>query len=74
MKEGVRFVHLADTHLGYSAYHKIDEDGVNLREKDIYKAFIKAVDYIIDEKPDFVIHAGDLFDGVRPTNRAISVA
>ncbi|MCX6670868.1 MAG: metallophosphoesterase, partial [Euryarchaeota archaeon] len=25
-------------------------------------------------KPDFVIHAGDLFDSVRPTNRAITVA
>ena len=70
----IRFVHLADTHLGYSNYRKIDSDGVNLREKDIYRSFISAVDYIIERKPDFVIHAGDLFDSVRPTNRAITVA
>ena len=70
----VRFVHLADTHLGYSAYRKIDSDGINLREKDIYKAFIAAIDYILEKKPDFVIHTGDLFDSVRPTNRAITIA
>ena len=71
---GLRVFHLADTHLGFSAYRKLDENGVNQREKDIYTAFISVVDYIIESKPDLVIHAGDLFDSVRPTNRAIGVA
>ncbi|MCD6541898.1 MAG: exonuclease SbcCD subunit D [Thermoplasmata archaeon] len=70
----IRIVHFADTHLGYSAYRKIDSDGINLREKDIYKAFVETVNRIVDIRPDIVIHAGDLFDNVRPTNRAISVA
>lgn len=73
-EDEIRFVHLADTHLGYSAYRKIDSDGINLREKDIYNSFIRAIDYILERRPDFVIHAGDLFDSVRPTNRAISIA
>ena len=36
--------------------------------------FARAVDRIIDLHPDVVVHAGDLFDGVRPQNRAIEVA
>ena len=70
----IRVFHLADTHLGFSAYRKLDPDGINQREKDIYETFTSIVDYIIDSRPDLVIHAGDLFDSVRPTNRAISVA
>jgi DNA repair protein SbcD/Mre11 len=70
----MRIIHLADTHLGYSAYRKVTEQGVNQREMDVYDAFTRCVDYVIKTKPDFVIHAGDLFDSVRPTNRAITVA
>lgn len=72
--KGLRFFHFADTHLGFSAYRKVDEDGVNQREKDVYNVFTAVVDYIVESKPDLVIHAGDLFDSVRPTNRAIGVA
>jgi exonuclease SbcD len=65
--------HLADTHIGYSAYRKIDEQtGLNQREVDIYEAFKQFVDYALKERPDVILHAGDLFDSVRPTNRAIS--
>ncbi len=71
----MRIVHLSDTHLGFSAFSKIDPaDGVNLREKDFYAAFEQAVDKAIALKPDAVIHAGDLFDVPRPTNRAIVFA
>ncbi|MBN1859974.1 MAG: exonuclease SbcCD subunit D [Candidatus Thermoplasmatota archaeon] len=70
----MRILHCADTHLGYSAYRKITEDGVNQREIDIYDAFIQCIDYAVKTKPDLVLHAGDLFDSVRPTNRAITVA
>lgn len=70
----MKILHMADTHLGYSAYRKLTKDGVNQREIDIYNSFKKCIDYIIKSKPDLVIHAGDLFDSVRPTNRAISVA
>jgi len=70
----MNILHLADTHLGYSAYRKATEDGVNQREIDVYDAFRQIVDYAIQTKPDLVVHAGDLFDSVRPTNRAITVA
>lgn len=67
-----KIYHLADTHIGYSAYRKIDEaSGLNQREVDTYEAFKQFVDYALKEKPDVVLHAGDLFDSVRPTNRAI---
>ena len=70
----MKILHLADTHLGYSAYRKVTEEGVNQREIDIYNAFTQCIDYAIKTKPDLVLHAGDLFDSVRPTNRAITVA
>lgn len=70
----MRVLHLADTHLGYSAYRKVTEQGVNQREIDVYDAFTHCIDYAVKTKPDLVLHAGDLFDSVRPTNRAITVA
>ncbi|PNX52722.1 MAG: DNA repair exonuclease, partial [Thermoplasmata archaeon M9B2D] len=70
----MRILHCADTHLGYSAYRKVTAEGVNQREIDIYDAFSQFVDYAVKTKPDLVLHAGDLFDSVRPTNRAITVA
>ena len=71
----MRFIHMADTHIGYSAYNHIDpRTGRNQREVDVEDAFRQAVDVVLDRKPDFVIHAGDLFHTVRPTNRALSFA
>ncbi len=71
----MRIVHISDTHLGFSAYSKIDpSEQVNQREMDVYMAFEQAIDRMIEIKPDLVIHAGDLFDQVRPQNRAIDLA
>jgi len=71
----MRIVHVSDTHLGYSAYSKVDEDsGLNQREVDFYQAFERMVDRCLELRPDAVLHSGDLFDTVRPTNRAISFA
>jgi len=70
----MRILHVADTHLGYSAYHKIAENGINQREMDTYNAFREFIDYAIQSKPDLIIHAGDLFDSIRPSNRAIYFA
>jgi DNA repair exonuclease SbcCD nuclease subunit len=39
---------------------------------DAYDAFKQFIDYAIKSKPDLIIHAGDLFDSVRPNNRAIT--
>lgn len=71
----MRLVHFSDTHLGYSDYSKFDSSsGINQRETDTYNVFKEIVDYIIKTKPDLVLHAGDLFDSIRPPNRAISEA
>jgi len=71
----LKIVHLSDTHLGFSAYSKLDVgEGINQREADFYHAFEEAFDKVLELKPDIVIHAGDLFDTVRPQNRAIDFA
>ena len=70
----MRILHIADTHIGYSAYHKIAPNGINQREMDVYNAFEQFIDYALQKKPDLILHSGDLFDGVRPSNRAISFA
>jgi DNA repair exonuclease SbcCD nuclease subunit len=71
----MRFIHFADTHLGCSDYAKVDpRTGVNRREQDFYDAWWRVIDAIVAEKPDFVLHAGDLFQSPRPNNRAIAVA
>lgn len=71
----MKFIHCSDTHLGYSDYHKIDpKTGINQREQDFYNAWNFLIEEILRQKPDFVIHAGDLFHTTRPTNRAIAVA
>lgn len=71
----MRIVHLSDTHLGHAEYRRYDPvQQINQREADIYRAFGEIVDHILDTRPDLVIHAGDLFDSIRPSNRAISEA
>jgi len=64
-------IHIADTHLGLAAFNRLDpESGMNLREKQVYDNFLSAIDVIIREKPDVLVHAGDLFDVVKPKTRA----
>jgi len=70
----MKILHIADTHLGYSAYRKTTNEGINQREIDVYNSFRDFIDYALKANPDLVIHAGDLFDSVRPNNRAITFA
>jgi exonuclease SbcD len=67
----MRLFHIADTHLGLSQFNRLDpESGMNLREKQIYDNFLSAIEKIIAERPDVLVHAGDLFDTVKPKTRA----
>ena len=67
----MRLFHIADTHLGLSQFNRLDpESGMNLREKQIYDNFLSAIERIIAERPDALVHAGDLFDTVKPKTRA----
>jgi exonuclease SbcD len=67
----MRIAHLADVHLGFRQFQRLDASGVNQREADVAGAFRRAVDAVIERRPDAVLIAGDLFHTVRPTNRAI---
>ncbi|MBW9221267.1 DNA repair exonuclease [Methanothermococcus sp. SCGC AD-155-M21] len=64
----MQFVHIGDNHLGYRQYNL---DG---RENDIYNAFNQCIDKIIEIKPDFVVHSGDLFDSSEPSVNALYTA
>jgi DNA repair exonuclease SbcCD nuclease subunit len=67
----MKLIHIADTHLGLAAFNRLDpETGMNMREKQVYDNFLKAIDEIIVQKPDVLVHAGDLFDVVKPKTRA----
>ena len=67
----MRIAHLADVHLGFRQFQRLDASGVNQREADVAAAFRRAIDAVIEQRPDAVLIAGDLFHSVRPTNRAI---
>src|SRR3954454_9550173 len=70
----VKVAHLADPHLGARQYHRQTPAGINQREADVAQAFRRAVDGVIEARPDAVVLAGDLFHSVRPTNAAIVFA
>jgi DNA repair protein SbcD/Mre11 len=67
----MKLIHIADTHLGLAAFSRLDpESGMNLREKQVYDNFLRAINDIINAKPDVLVHAGDLFDTVKPKTKA----
>jgi DNA repair exonuclease SbcCD nuclease subunit len=67
----VKLAHLADLHLGFRQYYRQTPRGINQREADVAQAFTRAVDDVVEAKPNVVVFAGDLFHSVRPTNAAI---
>jgi len=67
----MKLVHLADLHLGFRQYQRQTANGLNQREADVASAFRKAIDAVIELRPDVIVIAGDVFHAVRPTNPAI---
>ena len=70
----MKIVHFSDTHLGFNDLDVINEENVNQREADFYNAFSQVIEQIIQIKPDYIIHTGDLFHRTSPSNRAITFA
>lgn len=62
--------HLSDLHLGYRAYAHV-EQGRNVRETDVTRAFHQAVEMVIELKPAVVMVAGDVFDRPEPPHSAL---
>ncbi|MGI8643524.1 MAG: metallophosphoesterase family protein [Thermomicrobiales bacterium] len=69
----LRVAHLADTHLGYRAHHRLDpETGRNQRAIDVERAYAAAIDDILTREVDLVVHGGDVFHHTRPSWSAMS--
>ena len=68
----MRVLHFSDTHLGYQAFDVVNAQGINAREQDVYDAFERVVDRVLDLQPDVVIHSGDFFHRPSPSNRALT--
>lgn len=57
--------HLSDTHLGAMPYN------LKEREDDFYEAFDEAIQTMVKDHVDAVIHAGDIFDIPKPGGTAL---
>ncbi|MEM2936749.1 MAG: DNA repair exonuclease, partial [Candidatus Bathyarchaeia archaeon] len=67
----MKIAHLSDTHLGYRAYGRLSPLGVDQREIDVFQTFERVLESIAERQPDLVIHTGDFFHMVRPSNHTI---
>lgn len=68
----VRFIHFSDSHIGINPYRLFDsETGDNPRTIDFLNSLKSVVDSAVEERVDFVVHSGDLFDSLRVSTRAI---
>ncbi|HEX4633891.1 MAG TPA: DNA repair exonuclease [Gemmatimonadales bacterium] len=67
----MKLAHLSDLHLGFRQYERLTPRGSNQREADVATALKRAVDDLLEQKPDCIVIAGDVFNAVRPTNAAI---
>jgi DNA repair protein SbcD/Mre11 len=65
------FAHISDTHLGFRAYGRSTPQGLNQREMDVMVTFRNALEAMLLRDPDVVVHSGDLFHVVRPSNATI---
>jgi DNA repair protein SbcD/Mre11 len=69
----LKIVHLADSHLGFSSYSRLDSHGQNRIEEMVYSGFDQVIEKIIRLRPDAVVHAGDVFHHVRPKIKPLVV-
>lgn len=60
----MKFIHVGDTHIG--AVYKNDA-----RNADIQDSFRQVIDFAINDKVDFIVHAGDMFNEGNPSLDAL---
>ena len=69
-KPDLKFIHLADTHLGLNWPPIGRQDRIQIP---VYgRVFASITDAALDREVDFVIHGGDLVDRPRPTTAALN--
>ncbi len=67
----MKLIHIADLHIGYRSYNKVTPKGLNVRERDLIRAFKETLDRTAAINPELVIMAGDIFHRPRPGNTSI---
>ena len=70
----MKLAHISDTHLGYYAYGKTAQGRLNQREVDVRISFERCLLAIQERDPDIVVHSGDFFHVVRPSNYSLIAA
>lgn len=63
----MKVLHLADLHLGYTAYPYYDRNGRNQREVDVMTTFSRCASVADSLAPDLIVVGGDVFHGPRPS-------
>lgn len=64
---------ITDTHLGFSRYSKVNEQGTNIREADLYGAFVTGMENLVNAGVEAIVHLGDVADTPNPKKRALRV-
>lgn len=70
----MKIAHISDTHVGYYAYGKTAQGRINQREADVVDAFKRCLKAVEERDPDLVLHSGDFFHVVRPSNYSLIAA
>lgn len=67
----IRFFHTADLHLEspFKGSYDLPSSIAEQLRQSTFKAFSKLVDYAVEERPDFILIVGDIYDG---ENRSLS--
>lgn len=64
----IRFIHVADIHLGTENYGRLDaKTGIHTRLLDFEKALNTCIDYAIDKSVDFFLFCGDAYKTAHPS-------
>jgi len=66
----VIIAHLSDLHLGHRAFGHV-EQGRNVREADVARAFHHAIQRLLEIAPSAVLVSGDVFDRPEPPHSAL---
>lgn len=65
---GIKFLHIADSHIGVEKYGRIDPDtGLHTRLQDFVRSLRFAFEKALDEQVDLVIFSGDAYRTCDPT-------
>lgn len=63
---------ISDLHYGYHVGNKVNEEAVNARESDFYKAGFAAISSLVGRGVDVIVDGGDLAHVPAPKKRALS--